>query len=387
MSAEKPVILTPGGGRGLVWREAVRALDRAGYTVVARDAERLFPRDLARIFALPPERSGLPGHPALFFSINFHGLDTFGESFSVLRKKGVPVAVWCVDNPWNLLSGLRTDVWKDAHLFLTDPSFIPGLRAHGAKHTTFLPLAADADTFARSKTPPALETAKAVFVGRSAFPDKERFFVGQKVPDDPMRTAQKAMGQGTRPDFSWWLHELGVEGAPLWPGSLARRAALGAEEASLAWKTACLQEAAPEGLSIYGDAGWRELFPQTGHDAPTIHPPVDYYTALRGIYASAPVSLNMTSFLLPHGLNQRHFDIWTAGGFCLMDECPGQALFPTELTTPVTFRKSGDIPKMINDFMQRPEERKRMTATWRDHILAEHTYDHRMRVLTKTIFS
>jgi Uncharacterized protein conserved in bacteria len=389
MSAGKSVILTPRADNRLVWREATCALENHGHTVTVRDEKELSSQELARILTLPPERSGLPEHPNLFFSINFLGLDKFGEIFSVLHGKGIPVAVWCVDNVWNLLSGLRSDFWKELHLFVTDPSFIPGLRAHGAKHVTYLPLATSPATFFPSPNDAdaPITLHPLVFVGRSAFPDKERFFVGQHLPENFLHAAARTMERGGRPDFFWWLDTLGSQDAPLWPGSLARRVSLGAEKMSLAWRTAWLQAAAPLGLAIYGDQGWQNCFPLDTKRALALLPPVDYYTDLRKIYATAPFSLNMVSFLLPHGLNQRHFDIWAAGGFCLTDNSPGLNLFPRELTGPITCNTPEDIPDTVAYFDKNPKDKQRVAETWKEHILAEHTYAHRMRLMTKSIFS
>ena len=396
MTSGNKLIVTALAEDRLVWREAVNALRRAGYMVEPRKEETLSSGNLARMLALPPERSGLDKHPDLFFSINFHGLDKFGENVAVLRGKGIPVAVWCVDNPWNLLSGLRTDFWKELFLFVTDPGFIPGLVAHGARRAFFLPLATDPGIFCpggpsrHGATQHGSEGAPLAFVGRSAFPDKERFFVGQHVPEGLLEEAKSRLRAGKRADFFWWLKALERESAvtPLWPGSAARRASLGAEESSLAWRAACLHEAASVGLTMYGDAGWAEHFPPDDAcgSAPKLCPPLDYYTQLPAVYANAPFSLNLMSFLLPHGLNQRHFDVWAAGGFCLMDDCPGLDLFPPELTRPVMFGKPTDIPERVAYFEKNSEEKHRLAAAWREHILREHTYAVRMREMMRILF-
>ena len=119
----------------------------------------------------------------------------------------------------------------------------------------------------------------------------------------------------------------------------------------------------------------------------SLRPPVDYYVRLPGVYAAAPFSLNMTSFLLPHGLNQRHFDVWAAGGFCLMDDSPGLALFPEELTKEVRFARPGEIPGLIARFTADAGEKARLARRWREHILAEHTYEKRMRRMLETVFA
>lgn len=389
MDGANRLILTPCAETRLVAREALAALEKQGWHVAAWAEGDLTPQRLARLFALPPERSGLPAHPSLFFSINFHGLDKFGENFAVLKGKGVPVAVWCVDNPWNLLSGLRDGFWKETQLFVTDPSFIPDLKAHGAKHVTFLPLATDPAIFQPRQRKPDAATPQLVFVGRSVFPDKERFFVGQNLPEATREKALTIIKDGGRPDFAWWLRELGLEspGAVLWPGSSARGASLGAEEVSLAWRSACLREAARMGLAVYGDAAWKEHFPEGAGESPILYGPVDYYNDLPALYATAPFSLNMMHFLLPRGLNQRHFDVWAAGGFCLMDDCPGLELFPPELTAPVTFKKLEGIAVLAERFSKALRDKESLAASWRKHILAEHTYERRIRLLAKSIFA
>lgn len=396
MTAARRLALTPDAGAGLVAAEAFAALppewDRASCPL-----EEFAPERLARNLALPPGRSAFPQRPDLFYSINFRGLDKHGEAFALWQTHGVPVAVWCVDNPWNLLSGLRGDFWKQTHLFVTDPSFIPGLRAHGAQFVSHLPLGVDA---ARFGAVPARDTAAApaqgmrpvVFVGRSEFPDKGRFFVGHSVAETFLHQAKAMSGTGQRADFFWWLDALGLDapGTTLWPGSAARKAGLGAEECSFTWRLDCLRAALPCGLTMFGDAGWRAHFPGTGagdaNTEPDLRPPVDYYGSLPAIYRAAEFSLNMTSFLLPHGLNQRHFDIWASGGFCLLDATPGLDLFPRELTEPVTFTTAGDIPDLVATFQKDPSGKRELSKRWQRHIAAEHSYALRMRALVDAVF-
>ena len=54
---------------------------------------------------------------------------------------GIPVALWFVDNPWHVLSGVRLPWWQHAHIYVTDASFVDGLKAQGAERVCHLPLA------------------------------------------------------------------------------------------------------------------------------------------------------------------------------------------------------------------------------------------------------
>jgi hypothetical protein len=423
----RPSVLLPGAEGDLLVRELAAALTRAGLAV--------------RV--LPPKRTGelVPAllreeRPALFLCVNFKGLDPFGELFHLLDAARVPVCVWCVDNPFHLVSGLRSPFWTRARLAVTDASFAPALRLHGAREVLHLPLAACPELFAprrdagvdgegtaggvgagmaggiaeagrpgggespgagsdaapddRSAMAPVRSESsgagtarepdlglgeRMVFVGRSQFPGREKFFAGSAVPRWQWDAARAMLGAGGRPDYNWWAERLDIW--PLWPGAEARRIGAGADAASRELRAACLEAAAPLGLTVYGDQGWAERLP-AGAD---LRPPVDYYTALPAIYRQAAWTLNATSLLLPHGLTQRHFDVWTAGGLLLTDATPGLALFPEELTREVRFATPADLPALARRLAPGTPLRHDVQTAWRTEILTHHTYAHRVATL------
>ncbi len=320
------------------------------------------------------------GPPALVFSVNFAGLDSWGETCNLLEAAGVAVAVWCVDNPLHLLSGLRGPFWRRPLLCVTDASFTEPLMDLGARAVLHLPLAAW-DGFAALAGADAEERGLAdrlVFVGRSEFPDKAGFFAGLKTPREIMATALGMLERGERPDYHWWTRALASarpEG-PLWPGRAAREPGLGAEQSAQAWRSRCLSAAAAAvPLTVYGDAGWNRLAAGLADR----RAPVDYYGPLAAIYRQAGAVLGMTSLLLPAGLTQRHFDVWAAGGLLLSDATPGLDIFPKELVREVRFTRAEDIPGLFARFRERPGLREGVVSAWRDVILKEHTYGHRVR--------
>jgi spore maturation protein CgeB len=95
----------------------------------------------------------------------------------------------------------------------------------------------------------------------------------------------------------------------------------------------------------------------------------------------------MTSMLLPHGLTQRHFDVWAAGGFLLTDTTPGQTIFPKELCAPISFHAPGELPALIRRFTPESTEKNDLRNAWQHEILTRHTYKHRAQkildILTK----
>lgn len=366
-------VLLPGDEQSLLTRELEQAFLAENFMVV-----RVPPTEPAAGQAVAEFLRH--SRPSLFFSVNLRGLDPDGLSFRLLQAAEVPVAVWFVDNPWHIISSLRLPWWRQASLFTCDASFIPSLQAHGAGKIVYLPLAAWFDP--RSRLCTQREDLPAhcplVFVGRSSFPDKSRFFSGCRIPEELLSRSLRSE-KGTPPHFNWWTKALNLK--EFWPGRDVRIAGLGAEESSLARRTEWLSRAAAIGLTVYGDEGWRSLLPPET----VLRPAVDYYTRLPSIYAAAPYNLNITSLLLPAGLTQRHFDVWMAGGFLLSDATPGLELFPSELVTPITLRTPADIAERIAVFERDPAYRKELAAAWVAYITKQHTYRSRIREICERL--
>ncbi len=372
---EAETVWLPGGAGDLLRPELAEAFATLGWR-----AEITPPDDLSA-------RLARGECPALCLCVNFRGIDALGEAAHLLRAAGAHVAAWCVDNPLHLLSGLRARFWTDLPLFVTDDWFLDPLRELGATRVFHLPLAARASDVADAAKIPAPESAdlidlagRLVFAGRSAFPDKDGFFAGCSVPDNARVEASRLLADGGRADFGWWLARLGV--TRLWPGGAVRRAGYCAEETGRAWRAACLTRAHADlagALTVFGDAGWRELLPP-GAD---LRPPVDYHATLPGVCATAGACLNCTSPLLPHGLTQRHFDVWAWGGLLVTDATPGLALFPRALTQPVTFARPEDIAPLTRGLMR--DGAADLKREWRAEIARAHTYVHRARTILEAV--
>ncbi len=433
--------LLPAGKDKLLVRELTAALTAEGYQI------------------LSPAGDGLAamlrqGKPDLFISVNFHGLDDYGQDFALLERAGVPVAVWCVDNPFHALSGLKSPFWRKTQIFVTDDWYIPVLKEHGAERVHHLPLAAGPGFFQARADAPELAD-KLLFVGRSAFPGRDGFFAGLNPPADAWAEALAMLRRGERPDFGWWRARLGV--GRLWPGKDVRLAGVGAEESGRVWRAMVLAEAAGAAgngrteavgsfgagsagtvgsgradtaraadngkvaslagkassagvgrLIVYGDPAWRELVEAwaaragegdsgnpsgsggaSSHVVPDVsfelRPPVDYYGPLAGMYASARMTLGATSPLLPHGLTQRHFDVWAAGGLLLTDATPGLRLFPDDLAEPVTYRQASELRGVIARLEADPALARDLRQAWRGLISSGHTYAHRVSTILERV--
>lgn len=353
-------ILMPGTEHSLITQECARAIHSLGY--VPKPIPASLPVALLHQHIEQEQ-------PALFLSLNFHGLDSFGENQALLDAARVPVAVWCVDNPFHLLTCQKNKLWKHLSLFVTDDWFVEPLRQMGAT-VSHLPLGTDPALFSGPQRKPERTLS---FVGRSQFPDRDRFFAAQTVPETLMH--QAAALPGRQADFGWWHETLGFP--PLWPGQAVRAVGLGAEQSSALWRIRCLKKLAQTGcLDIIGDAYWKNLIPGA-----RVHEPVDYYHGLAEIYARSAYSLNLTSLLLPHGLTQRHFDVWSAHGFLLTDNSPGLQIFPQELTRPISFMEPEQAREQMHFFASHQKHKEELARAWHELITTDHSYTKRMETI------
>ncbi len=354
----------PGSQRDLLHLDLMRGFKEAGMAV------RSLPED--------PDPAGLAdllrqGRPRLFFSVNLRGLDPLGEVQNLLHRAGVRVAAWCVDNPYHLLSAMKTRAWRDLDLYVTDHWFLAPLQRDGARRVAHLPLAAGSSMFEAAPCAGQEYFAdRLVFAGRSRFPGKAGFFAGCRLDPEAWREARDLLVRGGRPDFAWWRERLGVE--TLWPGNEVRRAGFAAEESTLAWRSMCLARACRVALTVFGDEGWRDVLAGEAD----LRGAVDYHDELPAIYASAGAVLNVTSLLLPWGLTNRHFDAPAAGGIVLTDATPGLAIFPEELVREISFQSAKDIPALFGRIMAEPGLRRDLAGAWRGEIAARHAYANRI---------
>ncbi|WP_421902943.1 glycosyltransferase family protein [Maridesulfovibrio sp.] len=347
----------PGDKNSLLVPELCRAFAAEGfsYRVIEPDAMR---KNLLSLL-----HSELP---ELFLSVNFSGLDNAGETFFMLREAGIKVAVWMVDNPFHILSGIKSTYWREVPTMVTDHWFIPVLEKHGAKQVGHLPLATDPQIFNPAVKPyPNLEE-RTVFVGRSSFPAKNNFFAGCSFSVSDEQKTLQTINCAEKPDFEWWATMDGLK--RFWPGQQVRNTGFKTEQSGLLWRILSLQNAGSE-LTIFGDEGWEQYLPDAD-----LRPPVDYFSELPEIYAGGGISLNMTSPLLPCGLTQRNFDVWAAGGFLLSDYTPGLSIFPGELLDHCTFKTPAELPAKIDFIKSNPKLKIELSKNWQELIIKKHTY-------------
>lgn len=323
---------------------------------------------------------------SFILSINFRGLNesanSDGSLFYLARELNIPVAIWLADNPWHILSSISLPWWKDAHIFITDKSFITPLKKSGAKYVYECPLACAPHMWQElDASRPSVMSGRPLFVGRSVFPEYMTYFSGVSLDSELWQQALNIFETNPDiadlPNFHWWIYKLAVQP---WPGLAVRKAGLGADKASALNRSRWINSAIAFNLEIIGDNGWQKLLPKA-----LIKPPVDYYGSLRENYALAQCVLNVTSLLIPQSLSQRHFDVWAAGGFLLTDATQGLEIFPSDLVKNISLEKPDRFEQKFNYFKSHPKERYDLIVDWRKIIKKKHTYLNRLEFIFDTV--
>ncbi|MBE3599178.1 MAG: glycosyltransferase [Limnochordaceae bacterium] len=133
-----------------------------------------------------------------------------------------------------------------------------------------------------------------------------------------------------------------------------------------------------------------------------VRPPTGRPEAEARLYSRAAITLNVHRLPGPHDLpenlnashvgavspNNRTFDVAACGGFQLVDDTradlpcyfrPGEEI--------EVFRGPEDLAAKLRHYLGRPQLRRAMAQRARRRVLAEHTYDHRIRRMLRIVAS
>lgn len=304
--------------------------------------------------------------PYLVLSLNAQGLDKWGQVQFLLQSQKIPLFCWLVDNPFNILTKFKGHFFILLPLFITDPFFIPHLKKIGLEKVFFLPLASTPSFFAGSTPLPSYKS-ELLFVGRSIFPGHTKYFAGLKADSKIIKKGETLIKKNSRPDLTWLTDK--------YPLNLknSRYLSYQAQQLGLLYRKYWLEEVSKKvELKIVGDLFWQKYV-----NLPLL-PAVDYYTQLKNVYKSAQAILNLTSFLLPFSLNQRHFDVWLSEGFLLTDYTLGLNIFPSYLREAITFQSKKELFLKLNKINKDPTLKKEVQEAFKKEILEKHTYLNRV---------
>lgn len=359
-------IFLSGGKNDLLHKELCQAICDIGFIPVEIGG-----KTLQEILELLDTKS-----PRLYLAVNAQNLDGNGIIYEYLKQKKIPLALWFVDNVWNILSGFSQNWWKECNIFLTDFSFAGELQKEGAANIFALPLASH-------NLPASYQNIPEIplfFVGNSSFANKNAYFSGCKLEHDfeqnLYRTIQKNLfEQKELPDFHN-IYQALLPNQPLWQNKESRTIGYVTTKADLYLRKLWLENLSPL-IQIMGDNAWQDIL-STFH---TFYKPVDYYRDLPTYYKNSLFTLNLTSLLMPANLSQRHFDVWKHQGFLLSSPSKGMEIFPQDIQLIITVNNPEDCLNRLELLLTTPALKAEIQKTMQVEIANKHCYIHRLQFI------
>ena len=263
-------------------------------------------------------------HPDLILAL--HGESLSPELLGELRRNSQgPLVTWWMDEPFRYGAERLLPLYDTVFLF--DRSYIPQIRALGAKDVRFLPCACDEEVYRPMDLPPG---------------QRKRY--------------------GCDVALVGWFYPRRAE-------LIRALSGLDLKVWGKGWRT-------PEAKTALNGAGHRVV--------PEERFVTDRETAR--IYNAAKIGLNVHSRQTREaGLNTRAFELLAAGTFQLTDAVPGME----ELLEPgrevAVFRSAEEGRSLADYYLRHPQERAEMAARGRERVLREHTYTHRMQSLLRVV--
>jgi spore maturation protein CgeB len=332
--------------------------------------------------------------PDFVFTINHLGVDREGVLMDLLERLELPLASWFVDNPHLILYLYERVVGPHTAIFTWDADNIESLKERGFEHVRYLALATDARRFRVHEEVPQEHPlrARVSFVGNSM-----QYKVGHRMkacrPPRPLLLRYREIAAGFRehqePSVRRYLAEHHPELFPHFQAldTPERRLAFEAMitwEATRQYRKGCLERILPFHPLIAGDKGWKITFRDA--DRPwRWHPELNYYEELPYFYPLSAINFNCTSKQMKGAVNQRVFDVPATGSFVLTDWRDQMEHLFEPGTEVAFFREPGEIPDLVRHYLDHPAERAAIAAAARRRILAEHTYEHRLRQLMESM--
>ncbi len=131
-----------------------------------------------------------------------------------------------------------------------------------------------------------------------------------------------------------------------------------------------------QSIRVFGNEDWLRLLPPS-----VFAGEIGYGRDLADVYHSSGINLNLTNSHLQTAVNQRVFDCPAAGGFLLSDYRADLEQFFEPHREIIFFRTLDEMADLIAKYRAEPHARQKIAQAARQRVLAEHTWDCRMRTM------
>ncbi len=333
--------------------------------------------------------------PDAIFTLNHLGVDRDGVLTDLLARLELPLASWFLDNPHLVLSSypkLSSD-WLT--IFTYDADNIESLNAAGYSSVHYLPLGTDPERFhPRNKLKPFDKNlyAEVSFVGNSmdakVVSAMERSkteglllssigAIAKKFDEIDKHSVQECMQVYFPKVYNLFTkiedidQQLAYEAAITW-------------EATRQYRKSCVEQLLDFSPLIVGNKEWQEAFRNKTSSA-RYYSELSYYEDLPQFYTHSKINFNSTSKQMKNAFNQRVLDVPASGAFVLTDYRAQMDYILEDKKEIISYKSVEEIPDLIAYYLKNDKEREKIIENGRKRILAEHTWEHRVKKIIETL--
>ncbi|WP_415714939.1 CgeB family protein [Maridesulfovibrio sp.] len=330
--------------------------------------------------------------PDFVLTVNHLGVDQEGILNTLLRKFQLPLASWFVDNPMLILPLYQAQENKNTTIFTWDADRMDSLREMGFSNIFHLPLGTDQTRFLPSKGCTEERWARDIsFVGNSMVLKTARRMEAAGISGQlaaRYKEVAHAFGEGTAHSVIKFLQTDYPELLPEFENLVTPHRKLAFEtlviwQATLEYRLSCVKQTLKFNPLIVGDDGWNQLL--QNDKTWEYHSELSYYEDLPRFYPCSKINFNCTSQQMKGAVNQRVFDVPACNGFILTDHrYQIEKLFDPGKEIAV-YKTPDEIPLLVEKYLKDEPARQQIIKSARKRILAEHTYDCRIKLLIKSM--
>ncbi|WP_320174217.1 glycosyltransferase [Maridesulfovibrio sp.] len=326
--------------------------------------------------------------PDFVLTVNHLGVDQEGVLNTLLHKFQLPLASWFVDNPLLTLPLYQTQATENTTIFTWDADRMDSLREMGFNKIFHLPLGTDQTRFLPSKGCTESKWARDItFVGNSMVHKTAKRMEVARISGllaEKYQEVAHAFGESNEHSVVNFLENKYPELIPEYEALVIPHRKLAFEtlviwQATLEYRLSCVKQTLDFNPMIVGDDGWKQLL--ANESTWEYHSELSYYEDLPRFYPCSKINFNCTSQQMKGAVNQRVFDVPACNGFILTDHrYQMERLFEPGKEIAV-YNSLEEIPQLIDKYLNDETARKDIVKAARKRILAEHTYDCRIKTL------
>jgi spore maturation protein CgeB len=321
--------------------------------------------------------------PDCILTINHAAFDSFGLLSKILEQFKMPFISWFVDSPLYIFKNAEPQKSNYLYLFSWEKSYVKRLIDLGFSNVFYLPLASaheSSQNISITSEEKKIYNCDVAFVGNSNKEKTEDWFDKEYSSPKIIEFTNEAVDfQIMNPET-----EMRYIFKKLDTSNLLDKYD---DDTKLHFEAFCILKATEKlrdevvkslsgnfNFKIFGDERWKAGYKENYCGK------IDYYKDLPKLYKCAKIIVNVTSFQMNTAVNQRVYDVFSAGGFMISDYRSDYDILFGKDEIPV-YKSINELHRLIKYYLGQETERNNIIQKISAIIKKNHSYSIRIKDL------